>query len=294
MWRHVIVTGGAGFIGSNLIRQLLDRRLVTRITSVDDYSSGCRENHIESERVQYIRTHTSEIDGWIAPPIDVIFHFGEYSRIATSFEDFDQIAKGNMGGTAMVIREALKLGARLVYAGSSSIFADPNLSPYAFSKKTNIDLIKNFSSWHGLDYKITYFYNVYGPGQIVRGRMATVIGIFQRQWLSREKLTIVRPGDQRRDLTHVDDVVDGIIRAAQDQNGINEFQLCTGTSYSVEEIAAAFFTDVTYVDERPGERFNSFGSNDVARKILGWEPKHDVLKYISQWMMENEHKRRRP
>lgn len=281
----ILVTGGAGFIGSTLIRKLLEQRLATRIISVDDYSSGDKKNHVDSERVKYVRSHTSEIESFIGHDngLDLIFHFGEYSRIATSFEDQHIVWKSNLFGTACVLNAWLRTGAKLIYSGSSSIFADPNLSPYAFTKKTNVDLIKNFSSWYNLDYRITYFYNVYGPGQISSGRMATIIGIFQRQYLASEPLTVVRPGTQRRDLTHVDDVTDGVIKAALYEGGTKEFQLCTGHSYSVEEIANAFTSNWEYVDERPGERFDSFGKNDDARELLGWHPAYDVIQYILDW-----------
>lgn len=279
--KSILVTGGAGFIGTYLIRSLLDRYPDHRVVSLDNYSTGRTRNH--DSRAFYIASHTGVMDSHTQEDITHIFHFGEYSRIATSFDDSEILAQSNLSGTASVLELWKKTRATLVYSGSSSIFADPNANPYTYSKFHNVQLIKNYAKWFDLPYVITYFYNVYGPGQIDEGRMSTVIGIFLKQYREGKPLTIVGDGTQRRDFTHVEDIVSGIMAAVEHPNKNQEYHLCTGFPFSINDIAAAFPDDakIEHISERRGERFDSTGMPTKANEELGWQAQYNVLVWIA-------------
>jgi UDP-glucose 4-epimerase len=216
----------------------------------------------------------------------MVFHLGEYSRIPQSFEDIDLTWEFNLHGTKEVVKFAHAHGAKLVYAGSSSKFGndgqDENLNPYAWTKAKNVEYIRNFDSWYGLDYVVTYFYNVYGPGQIRTGRYATVIGIFETQYEQGEPLSIVAPGTQTRDFTHIDDIVDGIVLCAASGKG-DGYLLGYGHERSLIEVAEMFGTTYRLVSERPGERTR--GQADTSRaRGLGWAPKIDLPDYVAEFL----------
>lgn len=284
--KNILVTGGAGFIGTYLIKELLDRFLDHQIISVDNYSTGKVSNH--DSRARYLATHTGNMDSKTKEDITHIFHFGEYSRIATSFEDSCKLVASNLAGTANVLELWKETGATLIYSGSSSIFADPNANPYTYSKFHNVQLIKNYAKWFDLPYVITYFYNVYGPGQIDEGRMSTVIGIFLKQYREGKPLTIVGDGTQRRDFTHVEDIVSGIMAAVESPNRNEEYHLCTGFPFSINDLVQAFPDDVKieYVPERRGERFDSTGMPTKANEELGWQAQYNVLIWIAKQLQD--------
>ena len=203
----IVVTGGAGFVGSNSIRELLKLKKY-RIISLDDYSSGTKKNHFKNSSVNYIKLHTKNINKVLKryrKNIKTIFHFGEFARIHQSFNNLGKCFESNLGGTLEVFRFCLKNNIKLIYSATSASLGnggnDKNLSPYAFSKAKNLELLDNFKSWYGLKYEVIYFYNVYGPNQIYKGEMATVIGIFEDQIKNNKPLTIVRPGSQK-DVSH--------------------------------------------------------------------------------------------
>lgn len=283
------MTGGAGFVGMHLVRALLERTPDVRVVSVDNYLSGRTENQVSDPRVTYISASTVDIHrvwkegGYPVPR--VVFHLGEYSRIAQSFEDFDVTWESNVRGTKEVITFCGQHGARLVYAGSSSKFGndgrDEHLSPYAWAKAKNVELIKNYDNWYGLDHVITYFYNVYGPGQIREGRYATVIGVFERQYENGEPLTVVSPGTQTRDFTHISDIVDGVILCAEKGQG-DGYLLGAGREWSILEVAELFGGEYVLVPPRPGERQRGRADTSKARS-LGWEPRHSLDAYIAEF-----------
>lgn len=289
----VLVTGGAGFIGSHLITALVKRYPNEKIISVDNYFTGSPKNHIKHKKVKYIKADTKNIFSvwkkYRLPKPRVIFHLGEYSRIVQSFEDFDILWEFNISGTKEIIKFAGKIGAKLLYAGSSSKFGnqgeDENLSPYSWVKAKNIELIKNYANWYGLEYVITYFYNVYGPGQLRKGKYATVIGIFEKKFIEGKPLTIVSPGTQTRDFTHVDDIVEGIIVCSEKGKG-DGYQLGTGVETSIKKLANLFNTDSVLVPERKGERKNGKAKYTEVKK-LGWNPTVRLEDYIRQFVEKN-------
>lgn len=286
--RTVVVTGGAGFVGSALIRGVLAAYPAVGVVSLDNYFTGSVDNHVDDERVRYLNGSTVDIDKiWANQglgPVDAIFHLGEYSRIPQSFDEPDLVWEYNLHGTKEVVRFAHAHGAKLVYAGSSSKFGnggqDENLNPYAWTKAKNVEYIKNFSTWYGLDYVITYFYNVYGPGQISTGTYATVIGIFESQYAAGEPLTVVSPGTQTRDFTHIDDIVSGIL-ACYEKGAGDGYLLGRGEERSLLDVAAMFGGPHVLIPERRGERVAGQADNGKAR-ALGWEPTRDLPSYVAE------------
>lgn len=295
----LLVTGGAGFVGSHLIRKLAAACPDAQIASIDNYFLGSTDNHFIHDRVRYFTGDTRRIDSiWAStglPGPRTVFHLGEYSRIVQSFGDFDRVWDFNLLGTKAVIQFCHAHGSRLVYAGSSSKFgndgSDQHLSPYAWIKAKNVELIANFADWFGLDYVITYFHNVYGPGQLKTGHYATVIGIFESQYEQGKPLTVVSPGTQTRDFTYVEDIVDGIIACWQEGQG-DGYQLGTGEDYTIIEVAKLFGGDYVLVPERIGERKS--GRADAAKaRSLGWAPKHSLPDYIRNFKDRIEAQRQR-
>ncbi|MDC0359736.1 NAD-dependent epimerase/dehydratase family protein [Candidatus Pelagibacter ubique] len=288
----IVVTGGAGFIGSNLIKYLL-KKTDFKIISVDNYSTGSIKNHIKHKNVKYIKTdniNISKILKKYTNKIKVIFHFGEFSRIYQSFLNTKECLNNNIYNSFEVINFANDNKIKIIYSATSSALGnngkDQNQSPYSWSKTKNIELIKNYSQWFGLKYELVFFYNAYGPNQIMNGPMSALIGIFESQYKKRKPLTIVKPGSQRRDFTHVDDIVRGCYLAWT--KGIqNEYMLCTNKSYSILEIAKMFGSKFKFLKSRPGDRFGSIISNNNAKKILGFTAKKDIKNYIKNFVSKN-------
>jgi UDP-glucose 4-epimerase len=284
----LLVTGGAGFVGSNLIKALLVDYPAASIVSLDNYFTGSPENHSNDPRVTYIDGSTVDIAKvWAGrgfPSPEIIFHLGEYSRIVQSFDDHDLTWDFNLLGTKEVVKFASANGSKLIYAGSSSKFGndgeDENLNPYAWTKAKNIEYIRNYANWYGLDYAITYFYNVYGPGQIGQGKYATVIGIFENQYLTGEPLTVVSPGTQTRDFTHIDDIVAGILACYESGAG-DGYLLGRGEEHSLLEVAGMFGGPHVLIPSRRGERVRGQADNGKAR-ALGWEPTRDLPDYVAE------------
>ena len=285
----LLVTGGAGFVGSHLIARLLTEYPTARIVSIDNYLTGTADKHVADPRVRYLNASTVDINTvWereqLPSPV-AVYHLGEYARIVQSFADVDLCWDLNLHGTKEVVRFCHRHHSKLVYAGSSSKFGndgqDENLSPYAWTKAKNVEYIKNFAEWFGLDYVIAYFYNVYGPGHIKRGKYATVIGIFEDQYERGEPLTVVAPGMQTRDFTHVDDIVAGVIRCYEDGRG-DGYLLGSGREWQMLDVAKMFGTEYVIAPARKGERQR--GQADTSKaNALGWEPKQSLAKYIEQF-----------
>lgn len=282
--KKILVTGGAGFIGSNLIEKLKYSYSDINITSLDNYFTGKKENEIEG--VEYLIGSTIDAREILrGRDFDVVFHFGEYSRIIKSFDDIKIVHESIMVGTPIIIDLCKEWGAKLVYSASSSKFGnngeDENLSPYAWMKAKMVELIKNYDSWFKLDYEICYFFNVYGPRQIYEGDYATVVAIFEKQFLNNEPLTVVSPGTQSRDFTHVDDIISGILLLVY-QNKKMEWHLRSGISLSIIDLAEMFGKNWKLIPERKGERFTSEDFQSDTNKILNWYPKWTVKIWIDK------------
>ena len=285
--KKILITGGAGFIASNLIKLILDKNSKVFIYSYDNYYSGSQKNHIKSTKVKYIKGDTQKINkNRFLKKInfDHVFHFAEFSRIVPSFDNYDTCIKTNTYGTFEVIKFCLEKKAKLIYSASSSTIGNNKfLSPYSWSKYANNELIKNFSKWFGLKYVIVYFYNVYGPNQITKGHMSAVIGIFEKQYLLGKPLTVVKPGTQKRDFTHVEDIANGTYLAATKSLN-SEFHLGSGKNYSIIEVAKMFKSKYKLVSERPGERFYSLSKSNKAKIQLKYRIKNDLKSYITNFI----------
>lgn len=279
--RTVLVTGGAGFVGSHLIEALV-REPGTRVISLDNYSTGSETNHIEG--AEYRRGHTKAISACIPEKPDLVYHLGEYARVEKSFEEMPRVWDFNIVGTHEVIEFCYRRRAKLIYAGSSTKFADGGLgrdqSPYAWTKATNTELVRNYGAWYGLDYAITYFYNVYGGREMGGGDYATVIGIFKGKHERGEPLTVVSPGTQQRNFTHVDDIVAGLLLVGARGHG-DDYGLGADESYSILDVAKMFGGEIEMLPERKGNRMDGKPGVSRARLELDWKPTRKLADYIA-------------
>ena len=285
----IIVTGGAGFIGSNLIKYLL-KKTNLKIISLDNYSTGSKKNHVNHRNIKYIKSdniNISKILKKYANKIKVIFHFGEFSRIYQSFLDTKKCIDSNIYNSFEVINFAKDNKIKIIYSATSSGLGnngkDQNSSPYSWSKSKNIELIKNYSKWFGLKYELLFFYNVYGSGQINTGKMATIIGIFETQYRNKKPLTIVKPGTQIRDFTHIDDIIKGCY-LAMIKGKNNKYMLSSGKKYSILQIARMFNVKHKFIPSRPGDRADSTILNNNAKIILGFKAKNNIKNYIKEFI----------
>ena len=275
----ILVTGGAGFIGSHLCSRLVKEGHT--IIALDNYFTGSRENHVPG--VEYREGHTKDIEKHIHETPDLIYHLGEYSRVEKSLEEPALVWDLNKAGTFGVLEFWRKRGGKLVYAGSSTKFGDGGLgrdqSPYAWTKATNTELVKNYSVWYGLSHAITYFYNVYGPGERA-GVYGTVIEIFRRKQQAGESLMVTTPGTQKRNFTHVDDIIDGLVLVGADGEG-DDFGIGNEQAYAILEVAQMFGGEIIM---KPGSQGNRMTSNiDTSKtRSLGWSPKRNLADYIEE------------
>ena len=259
---YIIVTGGAGFVGSNLIEYLIGKTNY-KIISLDNYSSGLKKNHIKNSRIKYIRGDTININKIFEKQkkkIKSIFHFGEFSRIFQSFKRFDECYHSNSIGTKSVFKFCLDNNIKLIYSATSATLGnkgyDKNLSPYAFTKSKNIELLENLKKWFNFKFEVIFFYNVYGPRQISSGDMATVIGIFEDQFLNKKLLTVVKPGTQTRRFTHINDTVQVCYEAFKN-NKNKYYSISNKRAYSILEVAKMFKSKIILLKPRLGERYAS-------------------------------------
>jgi UDP-glucose 4-epimerase len=282
--KTILVTGGAGHVGSHIVEILVEDPK-NRVISLDNYFNGRKENHIAG--AEYRKGHTKDINRLIPENPDIVYHLGEYARVAPSFDDVEKVYDMNIAGTFAVVEfcRQHKVG-KLVYAGSSTKFAiegdGRHQNPYSFTKATNVDLINDYGRWYNLPYAICYFYNAFGPREKGTGKYATLIAKFEQAYLKNEPFTVVKPGTQRRNFTYVKDLARGIILTGQKGKG-DGYGLYNNDGFSVIEIAEAFGGPINYIEGYPG-RSETIESPTKARDELGWETTVDILDYIKEFV----------
>jgi UDP-glucose 4-epimerase len=289
----LVITGGAGFIGSNLISELLKFKKY-KIISIDNYSSGLFKNHFKNNRVKYLKGSTKNIEILLKSytgKIHSIFHFGEFARIYQSFKKINECFSSNIEGSSNVFNFALKNKIRLIYSATSASLGnkgeDMNLSPYAFSKAKNLELLENLNKWFNFRYEVIYFYNVYGERQICKGDMATVVGIFEDYFKKKKKLPVVRPGTQVRRFTHVYDTVKACIFAWK-KNKCKHYSIASNQSYSIIELAKLFRSKIRYLPKRVGERYASaLTKMNLNNKIIRLFAKIRLKDYVDNFLNNN-------
>ena len=288
----IVVTGGAGFVGTNLIKILL-KKTKYRIISIDNYSSGKKSNHIKHTRVKYIKGKTVDISKFIKNPkeIKTVFHFGEFARIYQSFLKMNECIDSNSVGSNAVFNFCLKGKIKLIYSATSASLGnhgnDRNLSPYAFSKSKNLEILENLKKWFNFKYEVIYFYNVYGPYQICEGQMSTVIGIFENHYKKGKPLPVVRPGTQTRRFTHINDTIN-ICYLAWRKNLCRHYSIAYKKTFSVLEVAKMFKSRIKLLPKRPGERYASALINrNLSNKMYKYFGKINLKSYIENFIREN-------
>tara|TARA_B110000091_G_C13733535_1_gene440114 strand:+ start:218 stop:1075 length:858 start_codon:yes stop_codon:yes gene_type:complete len=277
--QKILVTGGAGFVGSHLCERLsLNKN--NEVYSLDNYFTGTEKNHVKN--VKYIVGETLHISKHVKFTPDMVFHLGEYSRVEQSFDDVDLVWRYNNDSIHAVLEFVRKANCKIIYAGSSTKYADygdgKSGSPYSWSKTKNTELVVNYGDWFGIDYAITYFYNVYGPREIANGKYSTLIALFSEKIKQNKPLTVVSPGEQLRNFTHVDDIVDGLILVGLKGRG-DEFGIGHHEKFSILEVAQLFEGEIEMIPERKGNRMTA---HVITEKIidLGWKPKFNLKQYI--------------
>ena len=281
MKKKILVTGGAGFVGSHLCERLAQNEN-NEVYSLDNYFTGSKANHVSN--VTYIEGLTADIAELITFTPDMVYHLGEYSRVEQSFDDIEKVWKFNKDGIFAVLEFVRKAGCKILYAGSSTKFGDGGLgrsaSPYAWTKATNTELVMNYGNWFNVPYAITYFYNVYGPREIQTGKYATLIALFKEKMKNGEPLTIVSPGNQKRNFTHIDDIINGLILVGENGYG-DEFGIGSPEAYSIKEIAEMFGGKIEMLPERKGNRMTA-DVISAKTEALGWKPTRTIGKYIEE------------
>ena len=293
--KKILITGGAGFVGTNLINLLL-KKTKYKIVSIDNYSSGTRKNHIKNRRIKYLKGNTQNISQIIKNPKEIItiFHFGEFARIYQSVIKMNECISSNSIGTNAVFNYCLKNNIKLIYSATSASLGnkgdDKNLSPYAFTKAKNLELLENLKRWFNFKYEVIYFYNVYGPNQICEGDMATVIGIFEYYYKQKKPLPVVKPGTQTRRFTHIKDTVDICFKAWK-KKLCKHYSISNKKNYSILEVAEMFKTKIKYLPKRKGERYASALTNkNLSNKIYKHFGKVNLKDYISNFLLANKKK----
>ena len=286
MQKKILVTGGAGFVGSHLCERLAQNDNYD-VYSLDNYFTGSVTNHVEN--VTYIKGNTKDIALLVDFTPNMVYHLGEYSRVEQSFDDMEKVWHYNKEGTFAVLEFVRKVGCKILYAGSSTKFGDGGLgrsaSPYAWTKASNTELVQNYGAWFNVPYAITYFYNVYGSREIQTGKYATLIALFKEKMKNSEPLTIVSPGTQKRNFTHIDDIIDGLILVGENGYG-DEFGIGSDEAFSIVEVAKMFGGDIQMLPERRGNRMSAEVMTEKT-KALGWSSKQKLKDYIEKCRENN-------
>ena len=287
--KTIVITGGAGFVGSNLISLFL-KRTKFKLISIDNYTTGSTKNHIKNNRLTYIKGDTKNIAKHLKKPRNIhsIFHFGEFARIYQSFINMNDCINSNTIGSNAIFNYCLKHDIKLIYSATSATLGnngnDKNLSPYAFTKAKNLELLENLKKWFNFKFEIIYFYNVYGPNQISTGKMATVIGIFENCFKNKKILKVVKPGSQSRRFTHIFDTIE-ICYLAWKNNKCRHYSISNHKSYTIMEVAKMFGTRIRLIKRRPGERYasalTSINLNNKVFKLFG---KINLKDYVSSFI----------
>ena len=285
----IVITGGAGFVGSNLIEYFVANTNY-KIVSIDNYSSGSKKNHILNKKIKYINGHTKDINKILnlyKNNIKTIFHFGEFSRIYQSFLHMNKCIQSNSIGSVAVFNFCLENKIKLIYSATSASLGnagrDKNLSPYAFTKSKNIEFLENLKKWFKFKYEVIFFYNVYGPKQIKTGKMATVIGIFEECYKQNAFLPVVRPGNQSRNFTHIEDTIKVCLEALS-KNNCQHYSISNKKSYTILQVAKMFSAKIKLYPERPGERYKSSIINkNLNNKIINRFGKIDLKQYVKSF-----------
>ena len=294
MQKHkILVTGGAGFIGSHLCERLAQNER-NEVFSLDNYFTGSENNHVP--KVTYIKGNTLDIESLINFKPDIVYHLGEYSRVEQSFDDIEKVWQYNKDGMFAVLEFARRTGSKILYAGSSTKFGDGGLgrsaSPYAWTKATNTELVENYGEWFNVPFAITYFYNVYGPREIQDGKYATLIALFKEKMRKNEPLTVVSPGIQRRNFTYIGDVINALILVGENGYG-DEFGIGSNESFTIEEIAHMFLEtegkDNNVLVMLPERKGNRMMADVITAKTeaLGWKSTGNIKDYISKMKKNN-------
>ena len=285
--KSILITGGAGFVASNLIKVFLTKTKFN-IVSIDNYSSGFKKNHIKNKRIKYLKGETKDIKTIIKKPKNIhsVFHFGEFARIYQSFINMSKCIESNTIGTNSVFNFCLENNIKLIYSATSASLGnrgnDKNLSPYAFTKSKNLELLENLKKWFNFKYEVVYFYNVYGPGQISKGKMATVIGIFEEAFKKKKALPVVLPGTQSRRFTHIDDTVN-VCLLAWKKNLSRHYSISNKQSFSILEVAKMFNSKIKFLKKRPGERYASaLAHMNLSNKVYKHFGKKKLTDYINE------------
>jgi len=285
----IVITGGAGFVGTNLILYFL-KNTTYKILSIDNYSSGYKENHIKNKRVSYIKGNTKDISIILNSKIkniNAIFHFGEFSRIYQSFFNMEECINSNTVGSHAVFNFCLNNKIKLIYSATSASLGnkgrDKDLSPYAFTKSINLEFLENLKKWFKMKYEIIYFYNVYGPKQISEGKMATVIGIFENAYKNKKTLPVVMPGTQSRKFTHITDTVK-VCYDAWKKNKCRHYSISSKEDYSIIQVAKLFGSKIKLLPARAGERYASALTNmNLTNKVYKYFGKTSHKTYIEKF-----------
>ena len=288
--KYLVVTGGAGFVGSNLIKFFLEKTKF-KIISLDNYYTGSKRNEIKNKKIKYIKSDTKNISKILKPykkSIHSLFHFGEFSRIYQSFAKMNNCFNSNMVGTNEVFNFCLSNKIKLIYSATSASIGnngdDKNLSPYAFTKAKNLELLQNLKKWFNFKFEIIYFYNVYGPGQIKKGDMATVVGIFENQFKKKLSLTVVKPGSQSRRFTHIFDTIETCFFAWK-ENKCRHYSISHKKSCTILEVAKMFGGKIKFLPPRKGERYASALTNiNLSNKVHKVYGKINLKDYVENFV----------